>query len=428
MGQVNTTHVNTTNVLVVGRLFEGLKEGLLESQWIPKGVPAFVQIVEGLADDPRVNLLTIVATKDPDRRFTRTRTLELPRVGVLKVLPWWAPSGGRIAGLDRAVTELAHLIVIIWLLMVWRAKVIYGTYAHVYTLALIARIRLTKTVLRVMGIFPHHRKLVEQPGFTGWCLRSPFDLVVCSEDGSDPGIVLPKLLNPDSKLIIRLNGCDAPRVNRAEDRSDHTSRVIFVGRLEPNKGCLEFVEAIRPIIASPELNIEIELIGDGSLRKALEKETADLASGRRFHMAGPLPHKEVLARLAKADIYVSGNWFGNLSNANLEAIAAGLAVVIPSADPGVPIDVTTEDILPPDVIERYDRNEPVTSLRAVLLKLLENQEMLETRQRATADLAEQLVTPWRDRTAMDIEQVLGICGVRGTEIGKRKEQMMGIPR
>ena len=51
--------------------------------------------------------------------------------------------------------------------------------------------------------------------------------------------------------------------------------------------------------------------------------------------------------LNAADIYVSTNMYGNLSNANLEALSAGACLVLPTSEPSLPLDTVTDRLIPP---------------------------------------------------------------------------------
>jgi glycogen synthase len=70
----------------------------------------------------------------------------------------------------------------------------------------------------------------------------------------------------------------------------------------------------------------VVLVGDGPLRPALERQAARLGPGRvRFQ--GFVPHAEVPAWLAAADVLVLPSVYEELGSVLLEAMAAGLPVV-----------------------------------------------------------------------------------------------------
>ena len=108
--------------------------------------------------------------------------------------------------------------------------------------------------------------------------------------------------------------------------------VGIVGRLEPQKGVLELLPALPPLLAANR-QIRLVLVGDGSLRPAVERSLADLGIAYRVLLTGwverggaVMPALDVLA--------LPSRWepFGIV---NLEAAAAGVPVVAFAVD-GVP--------------------------------------------------------------------------------------------
>jgi glycosyltransferase involved in cell wall biosynthesis len=106
--------------------------------------------------------------------------------------------------------------------------------------------------------------------------------------------------------------------------------------------------------------------------------------------------------LNAADIYVSTNLYGNLSNANLEALSAGASLLLPTSAPSLPLDTVTDRLIPADVAARYDRASMPASLADTLERLLRNPEEIARRRERTAILARQLVRPWSEVVESDI--------------------------
>lgn len=402
-------------VLVLGRMFSGLADGLSEGRWDPRGVPAFYKLVEGLKADSDVTVRTVLFCKDPDPRFTSVTRHEFEATGPIEIVPWRAPTLGYVRKLDRLVTESDHIIRVLLLAAKGRADVIYATYALVFSVAIVARFSSARVVLRLMGIFPQHREMATgRHRLLGWALRAPFRTVVCTEDGSDPSEVLPSLLNPRTTLNVRLNGCDVDvgaekaRPSKEKERL----KVLFLGRLEPYKGADAFIEAALIAEKLRPFDLEFEVIGDGRLRESLEARALEGQSAEhtkpniRFH--GALPHDAVADRLRQSDVYVSVNLHGNLSNANLEALAAGCAMVLPAPDPAIPIDLSTMRMIPETAARRYDRDEIVTSLASVLAELAADRQGVQEMKAASRKTAKALIGSWTERINADIENLKGL--------------------
>jgi glycosyltransferase involved in cell wall biosynthesis len=114
---------------------------------------------------------------------------------------------------------------------------------------------------------------------------------------------------------------------------DGTVRCLAVGRLVPKKAPLSTLEAFRQAYAVDQ-RLQLDLVGDGPLTPEVRAyvDRHGLATAVRLH--GSLPHKQVLARMRRADLLLhhavtspaDGDAEG-LPVVILEAMAAGLAVV-----------------------------------------------------------------------------------------------------
>ena len=405
-----------SKVLFLARLFGGLKNGLAAGRWEPRGVPAIYRLIEGLGRDPDVDLLTVFADKEPDARFTRRVRRAIPPIGDTVILPWRRVSGGRLRRVELALTEAEHTLRILAIAARFKPDVVYATYANIHVAFLLARAGY-KVVLRLMGVVPHHRRIAagHTPLF-GWEMRAPFAAVVSSEDGSDPGAVLPKLLAKATPWSVRLNGCDpvaATEVEVAQARravGDGTRPIIvFLARLEPQKGCLEFIEAALVLLQREPDCADVVIVGDGPLRGEMERRVQAAGRGGRIHFVGAQTHAEVARWLAAAAIYVSVNLYGNLSNANLEAVAAGTCLVMPSSDPRVPLDTATDRLIPADVAMRYDRDAMPRSLASALAGLIAAPQEIARRRAAAAALRNTLIKSWDEVIAGDIAQLKSVA-------------------
>jgi glycosyltransferase involved in cell wall biosynthesis len=394
-------------VLFLARLFAGLKPSLAAGDWKPAGVPAIYHLLEGLAQDPDVELLTVFCLKERDPRFVKSWRKTLSGIGEAVLLPYRNPFGAR--RLDTALTELDSGARIISAAVRHRPDLIYATYATLLPAALLARAG-HKVVLRFLGVVPHHREIASgRLPFFRWLLRSPFAHVVSSEDGSDPAAVLPMLLRPGTPWSVRLNGCDARLRAAAGKRANQRPTVLFLGRLEPYKGCLEFIDAALVALATRPDAADFVILGEGPLRSEMEVRVRAAGREARVQFLGLRPHAEVADRLATADIYVSTNMYGNLSNANLEAIAAGCCLVLPTSDASLPLDTVTDRLIPEEVACRYDRNDLPVSLAQALGALLNTPAEIATRRARTAILARGLIKPWAQSVAEDVALLKSIA-------------------
>jgi glycogen synthase len=116
-------------------------------------------------------------------------------------------------------------------------------------------------------------------------------------------------------------------------------RVLFVGRLAPQKGVRTLVAAAQ-LLQTP--GARVLLVGDGPERPALEREVGRLSLGDRMHFLGFMPHDAVPAVLTHADLLALPSLYEELGTVLLEAMWAGLPIVA-SRTGGIP-EVITDGI------------------------------------------------------------------------------------
>ncbi len=100
--------------------------------------------------------------------------------------------------------------------------------------------------------------------------------------------------------------------------------IVFCGRLEPQKGLEELLEAFgRVRRARP--NVMLALLGDGVMRDRVRKEVE--ASGGALVAPGARPLKEIATWLAACDVFTLPSWMEGTPNVVLEALASGRPAV-----------------------------------------------------------------------------------------------------
>jgi glycogen(starch) synthase len=109
-------------------------------------------------------------------------------------------------------------------------------------------------------------------------------------------------------------------------------RVVFVGRLAPQKGVRTLVEVAR-LLKTP--GVQVLLVGDGPQRSRLEQEIQRLAVGDVVHLFGFVPHERVPAVLTHADLLVLPSLYEELGTILLEAMWVGVPIVA-SRTGGIP--------------------------------------------------------------------------------------------
>ena len=129
------------------------------------------------------------------------------------------------------------------------------------------------------------------------------------------------------RITIIPNGIEPtpPRSRLTGREPDDDFRIAFVGRLSPEKRVDVLIEAARQLVEAG-LAVKLDLMGDGPERPALEHSRARAALGSRISFRGHQPDASSL--LPAYDAFWLASDFEGTSNSLLEAMAAGLAVVV----------------------------------------------------------------------------------------------------
>ncbi|WP_168223281.1 glycosyltransferase [Plantibacter sp. M259] len=187
-----------------------------------------------------------------------------------------------------------------------------------------------------------------------------------------------------------------------------TTRLMFVGRLVEKKGLSYLIEAVR---RAPAGSLELEIVGDGPLRTALETE----ASGLPVVFIGQQGRTELFAAYRRADVVVfpsvastSGDQDG-LPVALLEAMRAGRAIIATDL-PGlneVVLDDATGLVVP-------DRD--TAALLRAIQRLADDPDLRARLGAAAATHAEQFsIEAIGSRYRTLLHDVLGAAGRRSSD-------------
>ena len=106
-------------------------------------------------------------------------------------------------------------------------------------------------------------------------------------------------------------------------------KLIWLGRMSPEKRVLEFVEAI----ARSGIDADVELYGAGLLLPQVRRRIAELGLGDRVTIPGPVPYAAALAAMRDADLLVqTSRGFETQGMTPFEAAALGTPTLFSDAD------------------------------------------------------------------------------------------------
>lgn len=138
---------------------------------------------------------------------------------------------------------------------------------------------------------------------------------------------------PAERTIVHHSGIDLSRFPfTTRSRPDRRPTLLFVGRLTEKKGLRYVLDALA-LLRTEGVDADLDVIGDGPLRRDVEAQITDLGLGDRVRLLGGRAHTEVAARMRSAHVLVapsiaaaSGDQEG-IPNVLKEAMATGLPVV-----------------------------------------------------------------------------------------------------
>jgi len=134
------------------------------------------------------------------------------------------------------------------------------------------------------------------------------------------------------KVLPLSNGIDSAYYERKPgEQLDRPIRptVLFVGRLAVEKHVDVLIEAISK--TNPALNIGLDIVGDGEQRDLLAAQIEELDLGDRVRMRGHVSEADLRRAYLEADVFAQPGTAELQSLVSLEAMSAGLPVVLANA-------------------------------------------------------------------------------------------------
>jgi glycosyltransferase involved in cell wall biosynthesis len=388
--------------------------GLDAERWNPSGTPAMVRLIEGLE---RSGYQTRVLFLEKARRSANapasgTTDFDVFRNTLFTFIPWRGLTHGP-AALSAVVNEVRQFPA------VRRAAragfdLIYLDRGHLAYAALLSLGRVP-VVWRCLGVMPfviarHSRNPLGRVYYllSKLLLRFPIARVICSDEGS-PWYCLFDRPSVCAKLDLMRNGVDG--IGRGcGDRGALRRRlglpgdvpvVAFIGRMIEAKNVMEFARAIGAL-RDKRVACHAILVGYGPLLDPLRTLVRELGLGDRVTVAGRVPLDEIPNILEASDIFVTLSDGGALGNTTLEAMAAGLGLVALESDAARGIDVTTDEVVPADVMIRIPRSDVVGALTRALASLLADPDRLAAHKARTRDFARSFLVSWEERIMREL--------------------------
>jgi len=231
-----------------------------------------------------------------------------------------------------------------------RIAIVQSYLLHANFLAMpaarLARVPVALTSVRSLDTYTGHER---------WMSRSAHTLadrvMVCAEA---VGAHVHRVERcPRAKIAVVPNGIDLARLERPpvagewpDDLGDPATVVGTVGRLAPKKAQADLLDAA-PVVLDRIPSARFVLVGDGPDRRALEERARALRIDGQVRLLGAVADAERL--MSRMDVFVLPSRMEGMSNALLEAMAAGRPVVATDvgANAEVMVDGVTGLVVPP---------------------------------------------------------------------------------
>jgi glycosyltransferase involved in cell wall biosynthesis len=131
---------------------------------------------------------------------------------------------------------------------------------------------------------------------------------------------------PESRITMIPNGIDTSPWAAASP-PERVERFLFLGRLDPEKGLFELLDAFRAVLdAHPRVTLTIA--GEGPARAELERRAGELGLGEALRFAGRVPYEELGDLFDAIDCVVLPSYSEGMPLSVLEAAAHRRVLIV----------------------------------------------------------------------------------------------------
>lgn len=314
----------------------------------------------------------------------------------------------------KYINDGLQTLILLDLVRWWKPHVAYFSNANFLAAALSARLTRVPTVLRLMGVYPAERRVLNQKGMAAgiirWAYRSPFSLVVCTQDGSGGEYWLQKAMRSETPTKLLVNGyslpSELPEIDpRLRELPEGATVVTHVGKLEHDKGAVEFTEGFLRALKRVGGGLHALIVGVGTMGGKIQNMVKEASAQDRVTLVDRLPHEQIPWVHRLTSVFVSLNRLGNLSNANLEAMRAGCCMVLPRSQLANGIDEATDRLVPQDAALRISSPCDVEGIADALVFLHQHPEMRDHMKLRMAEAAVSFIPSWKERVDQEMQLI-----------------------
>lgn len=169
-------------------------------------------------------------------------------------------------------------------------------------------------------------------------------------------------------------GIEAAKFANDTPTSNKEPRVLYLGRLDYEKHIHNLLRAVA--LLPKQLNVQVEIVGDGGEREYLVKLANDLGIGRNVEFRGHILDRDLPKAYERATVFAMPSIAELQSIATMEAMASGRPIVAADAMalPHLVHDGDNGYLFPPDDVEAFSDRllKVLTAPQAELDRLSEN--------------------------------------------------------
>ena len=405
-------------------MFNGLETSMNTKVWKPTGVPTIYRMIERLDSDVLYNLDLVVTSKNNDYKWIFGLVKKVNIVGLTSVVTILHSFGYRYGKFGALLQELFHIFYLLTKIFYRRYDLLYIDHANIFTASLAARISKVPVIFRVMGVYPAMRNVMSGSGvvnmFLRWCYRSPFSMVVCTQDGSGIEPWLDQALASNVPVYKLINGVEyhKPTASQKNILYDTYSipknkfLVLYLGKLEKIKGIYDFIDGFLLADKKTKGKLHAIIIGHGNQYTNVIKLLNNCVHQDSVTLIPRVQHNEIFKFHEMADLYISPNQLANLTNANLEAMQAGTCMAIPKSQPDTGVDLVTDTLLDNTAIYRYDFPPTPKVISFAIIDLYSDPKLRKSLSKSVVLQSNKFITSWKKRIESEIELLENLIRIK----------------
>ena len=394
-------------LVVVAQFYSGLDSIIDSKHWEHSGSPAYYHFVSQLDSssnfDYQLFLLSTKLSKNIVSKKIFFDNLKNPAM----IIPYYPFVFSGPVNFLKIIEFLYNKIRQYYFVLrnSHSAKCYYVDRDNLLLSALLLLFTRKKVITRLLGVTDIlYGHLVKKKNLYSklirWVFDHPRSHFVCTKDGSYAELAEEKV--GKERFCLLFNG-----VNKVKGRSyshkenNEKVNIIYLSRIEPNKGHIDFLNAIAKSNLSHRL--EVVFVGDGSLRGDCIKLANSIGVGEIVHFVGRLSHEKAMIYLKKADLFLSLNNHGSLGNGVLEAAQFGLPIVT-LLHPGC----LTDDL---NLFHVIKQNQDLQNNVADFLnRFIDDPSLRQSMSMNSIEFSERCLVSWEERMDIEFRFIKNICG------------------